>query len=283
MPNTFYIDYIPNKDLQAEVQRLGYKGNDKTKQDAQQIVTKAINSNKFSQVKIRSLWNTAMKNMFFNNYIRMFIYIPTQRVDTSKKIKASLQREAKTVIDELELTEPQFYTSTITKKPKHFLVALTFEKVDNFSSFLKVPLEKQLILTFLPELGVATYWPIDKDQKLKFIMKLLLSTFQKTSEIKVNALLLRKYSTQEPINKLTISTPQEIAGFPGLDVIEFKGEDVVLGLSGLKRRHDANVDVITRVGPFTEIESQSITLTCGKGVKLKNYNGLESLLKVIKT
>ena len=121
MPNTFYIDYIPNKDLQAEVRRLGHKGTDTTKQAALQIVTKAIKSNKLSQLKIRSLWNTAMKNMFFSNYIRLFIYIRTQQIETSKKIKASLQREVKTVIEELELNEPQFYISTITQKPKHFL------------------------------------------------------------------------------------------------------------------------------------------------------------------
>ncbi|MCK4896458.1 MAG: hypothetical protein KAS47_06585, partial [Candidatus Heimdallarchaeota archaeon] len=75
---------------------------------------------------------------------------------------------------------------------------------------------------------------------------------------------------------------QEIAGFAGLDVIEFRGPNVVIGLSGLKRRHDANVDVITRVGPFTEIESETISLICGKGLRIKNYEGINPLLKVLK-
>jgi len=57
---------------------------------------------------------------------------------------------------------------------------------------------------------------------------------------------------------------------------------VILGLSGLKRRHDANVDVITRVGPFSEIESDSIRLMCGKGIHFKKYAGLNSLLNTLK-
>ena len=56
----------------------------------------------------------------------------------------------------------------------------------------------------------------------------------------------------------------------------------MLGLSGLKRRHDANVDVITRVGPFTEIESDSIRLVCGKGIQIRTYDGFRSLLNTIK-
>ena len=139
-----------------------------------------------------------------------------------------------------------------------------------------------MLISVLPELGVISYWPTTKDKRHKFVQQFLKQAFKKMSEIKVNALLLRKYAVGENITKLGISTPQEIAGFAGLDVIEFRGDNVMLGLSGLKRRHDANVDVITRVGPFTEIESDVIRLVCGKGIQIKSYEGLQALLRTLK-
>ena len=147
---------------------------------------------------------------------------------------------------------------------------------------MKEELDSLILLSILPETGIAVFSTQVKGKKMNFVVNLISETFKDSSEIKVNALLLRKYATQETITKLGISTPQEIAGFAGLDVIEFKGPNVMLGLSGLKRRHDANVDVITRVGPFTDIESESIKMKCGVGIRIKAYEGLNSLLNTLK-
>jgi hypothetical protein len=163
------------------------------------------------------------------------------------------------------------------------MYALSFKKIKDFQEFLSLPLSKQLLISIFPEIGFVVIWPLPKDVKYKYSSQLIKSAFTNLTDIKINALLLRKFSSQEIINKLGISTPQEIAGFAGLDVIEFRGPNVMLGLSGLKKRHDANVDVITRVGPFTEIESDTIQLVCGKGVLFKKYEGIFSLLNVLKT
>jgi len=282
MSGSTFIDYLSLEDFQSILTTKGKKPPKLKLEPAKSKFQKAIKNQTITASKIRKAWSNAMNKMFFDVYQRVFRFTPTKKFDTSSKLKNELQKKSKTISKDLKIKNVTCFISKLSSSPLHFLYAVTFKQVDDFQSFLSVPLKSQTIISVFPEIGVAVLWPMDNDQKFKFATKLLQSSFKEVSEIKVNALLLRKYSTQETINKLTISTPQEIAGFTGLDVIEFRGPNVILGLSGLKRRHDANVDVITRVGPFTKIESDSISLVCSQGILLKNYEGLDILLKTTK-
>jgi len=277
-----FMDYLSKEELISTLSSTSKKTTKFSIEEIHHLFGNEIKNKKITDSKIRKTWSKAMRNMFFNEYQRLFTFTPSQKFDSSLKLKNSILKESKKLTENLKLKLSANYISKLSSAPLHYLCALSFEKTDDFRDFLFLPLDKQLILSVFPEIGFAIYWPMKKDEKLKYLTKLLSALFENSNELKINALLLRKYATEETINKLGISTPQEIAGFSGLEVIEFRGSNVMLGLSGLKRRHDANVDVITRVGPFTEIESDTISLVCGLGARIKEYSGIEALLKVMK-
>ncbi|MCK5304440.1 MAG: hypothetical protein KAJ72_04260 [Candidatus Heimdallarchaeota archaeon] len=277
-----FLKYLTKQDLLPLIPNTTEKIKKSSEEEIKKLILKNLKSKKITAAKIRKTWTLSLQNMFFDVYQKAFHITPSKKFDTTTKIKNAFQKSMDSVIQDSELTSYSIYTAKISSKPLHYAILLTFEKVTDFNSFLLIPLKKQIMLSIFPELGLSIYWPPNKDKSHKILTEALSSTFENVSEVKINALFLRKYTTQETITKLVISTPQEIAGFAGLDVIEFRGPNVVIGLSGLKRRHDANVDVITRVGPFTEIESESINLICGKGLKIKNYDGINPLLKVLK-
>lgn len=283
MENQTFLHFLSKKELISTVQTSSKKITVKSEEQARELFIKAMKNKEITASKIRKAWSKAMENLFFSEFQHMFSFTPTKKFETSSKLKNVLQKKSKEIEKELNVTVSNSYISKISSSPLHYLYASTFKKTKDFQEFLSLPISKQLLVSIFPEIGFAVVWPLPKDVKYKYSTQLLKDTFTNLSDIKINALLLRKYSTQETINRLGISTPQEIAGFAGLDVIEFRGSNVMLGLSGLKKRHDANVDVITRVGPFTEIESETIQLICGKGVLFKEYEGIFSLLKVLKS
>ncbi len=255
----------------------------KPKDDLQKLLFKEIKEKKITSTKIRNFWSKAVENLFFEEFQRVYLFTPVTKYDTSTKLKNELLKKSMILKEESGLKFSNSYISKLSSSPLHFVYMFGFKELQDQNDLMKLPLDSLMFLSILPELGVAICSAGEKTKKHKFIVDLLKATFTNTTELKVNALLLRKYATQETITKLGIATPQEIAGFAGLDVIEFKGPNVMLGLSGLKRRHDANVEIITRVGPFTEIESDSIRLMCGKGIHFKKYKGLKSLLNAFKT
>jgi hypothetical protein len=283
MGRTIFVNYLSKKEILSILAATDKKI---TKLSEEELVDKLIyeiHQKKITDSKIRKAWSRSMTELFFCEFQRIFSFTPTKKFDTSTKLKNELQKKGKVLAEELEKKISNIYITKLSSTPLHYLCSMSFEQSTDFKKFLFIPLEKQMILSVFPELGAATYWPMEKDTRLKFITKTLSEVFNNIEEVKVNALLLRKYATKETINKLGISTPQEIAGFAGLDVIEFRGPNVMLGLSGLKRRHDANVDVITRVGPFTEIESETLRLVCSKGAQIRKYAGLKSIFNILKS
>ncbi len=254
----------------------------KPKDDLQKLLFKELKEKKITSTKIRNFWSKAIENQFFEEFQRVYLFTPVTKYNTSTKLKNELINKSKKLKEESGLKFSNSYISKLNSSPLHFVYMFGFKELQDQNDLMKLPLDSLMFLSILPELGIAICPACEKTKKHKFIVDLLKTTFANAAELKVNALLLRKYATQETITKLSIATPQEIAGFAGLDVIEFKGPNVMLGLSGLKRRHDANVEVITRVGPFTEIESDSIRLMCGKGIHFKKYAGLNSLLNALK-
>ena len=283
MGRTIFVNYLSRKDILSTLATTDKKTPKLSDEELVDQLLYEIHQRKITDSKIRKAWSKSMDTLFFSEYQRIFSFTPTKKFDISNKLKNELQKKGKEIAVEFELDVSNIYISKLSSDPLHYLCSLSFEKSADFKKFLLIPLEKQMVLSIFPELGAATYWPMEKDTRLKFITKTLSEVFKNIEEVKVNALLLRKYATKETINKLGISTPQEIAGFAGLDIIEFRGPNVMLGLSGLKRRHDANVDVITRVGPFTEIESETLRLVCSKGAQIRKYDGLKSIFNILKS
>ena len=279
MTDETFFDYLTEEDVKSI---LSTTAKNKTYTQLQKLFFKELKEKKISSTKARNLWIKAMRNLFRKEFHRFYHITPTEKYNTSTKLKSDLHKSATEVALEQNLTISSPSVVKVSSSPLHYLYVITLKDKTDFQALMQLPLKSMIILSVLPKLGIITYWPTVKDKKHKFVQQVLKQTFKGLTEIKVNALLLREYAVQENITKLGISTPQEIAGFAGLDVIEFRGSNVMLGLSGLKRRHDANVEVITKVGPFTEIESDIIRLVCGKGIQVKTYEGIDSLLRTLK-
>ncbi len=231
----------------------------------------------------RKIWQMAMQGLFLSEMQRCFLFTPTSQYTKTSSLKNAITKILTELKKELDVSFSPIYVSKINDNPLQFTVSLALVDVKNFEEFFEIDLSTQFVFYVFPELGLVSLWPLDKDMRLKTALNIINELFNDAKEIKVNALLLRKFSTNEKMHHLVISTPPEIAGFSGLDTIEFKGSDVMLGLSGLKRRHDAEVEKITRVGPLTFIDSENLTLKAGKGVRFKNYNAINKFLRVIKS
>ena len=280
-----FFNYLPylNRENISWLFKKSEKIDEVTDEDFVFRLKKVLNSDTLTSSQKRKIWQISMENLFFNEMHRSFIFTPTSKFTKTTDIKSAISKKLQVIVKEEKLACSPIYVSMMEKKPLHFLISFSLEKATNFEKFLEIPLTKHLVFNIFPEKGFCTYWPLDKDVKLKVALKLINELFADTKEIKVNALLLRKFSTQDQMKRMVISTPPEIAGFSGLDSIEFYGSDVMLGLSGLKRRHDADVEKITRVGPLTDLESDNIRLKAGKGVQVKNYSAIDKLLAVVKT
>ncbi|MHA1397761.1 MAG: hypothetical protein ACTSSF_08650 [Candidatus Heimdallarchaeaceae archaeon] len=276
-----FVDYLKVEDILEVLPNINKK-----RQTIEQLRKKLLSEIKKSTIssqKLKKTWSAGLRNFIFQSFQQSYLFTPTKKFETSQKLKIEINKKEKVILEKLKIEQHKGYLTKINSKPAHYLYVTSSEKVKDFSDFCRLKLEKLEIHSFFPEIGLAMFCMNPHKDRNRFSQELIKNIFSSIESIKVNALLLRKFSTQEVINKLVISTPQEIAGFPGLDCIEFKGPNVVLGLSGLKRRHDANVDVITRVGPFSEVESDAIRLVCGKGILFKNYEGITSLLKILKS
>ncbi len=280
-----YLSYISREDL-LPILPSDTDSTDIPLDEIRVIVKNLIKADKVSANVLRKIWLKALEGIFFTEFQKAYIFDPTEKFSSTNDIKTGISKGSKKAITELGLPFPKFYSSKINENPTHYVIALTFENVDKFEDYLTLPLAKQLIINFFPTKGLATCWTDtsdeERDQKIKYSGKLFTEILENTVEVRVNALLLRKYSSQETINHLTISTPHDIAGFSGIDKMEFNGPDVMMGLAGLKRRHDADVEKIVKVGPFTKIISNVLHLQAGKGLIIKSYEGIDSLHKALK-
>ncbi len=236
----------------------------------------------FSSTKLRRIWVHAIREMFFQEFQKIFIFKPTKKFESTNGIKSAITSSLNELKTEIITMAPKIYVSKIEDKPLRFTAAICLEEVKDFDEFLTVDIKDLLILTIFPKIGVSTLLSSCTKLEQKVVLKLLMLIFKDVKELRLNSLLLRKYSVSEPIQKLTISTPPDIAGFKGINMMQFMGENVMEGLTGLKRRHDADVEKITRVGPYTEIISNNLHLLIGTGIKILKYDGIDPLLQISK-
>ena len=282
MSNNTLLEFLGRSEIVSLMPKTGLSDTPDIPPDlAKEKLIVAIKDASITRTNLRKVWVEVLKNLFFNEFQKLYIFSPSKEFSTTTKLKNKLIQKSKIVEKEFSSKLYGFYATKISASPLHYAIAIAIENIKGFYELFQISTEKFFILNIFPTLGIITSWPIKKDLRLKFVLKLILETFPDAKEVKINALLLRKYASNEKITQLTISTPHEIAGFSGLDKIVFRGEDVMLGLLGLKRRHDANVDAITRVGPFTELDSPFLKLAAGKGVQFKNYEGISKLIRVL--
>jgi hypothetical protein len=187
----------------------------KPKDDLQKLLFKEIKEKKITSAKLRNFWSKAIENQFFKEFQRVYLFTPVTKYNTSTKLKNELINKSKKLKEESGMKFSNSYISKLSSSPLHFVYMFGFKELQDQNDLMKLPLDSLMFLSILPELGVAICLACEKTKKHKFIIDLLKATFTNAAELKVNALLLRKYATQETITKLSIATPQEIAGFAG--------------------------------------------------------------------
>ncbi len=99
--------------------------------------------------------------------------------------------------------------------------------------------------------------------------------------IRIRALENTKlYNLHHKIVGLRIATIQEIAGFVGLDFIEFHGDNVKEGLKGLQIRQEIRVN-LENMGPKLKVETDNLELEVAKGIRLKSLQGIDELSSIL--
>ncbi|MHA2278478.1 MAG: hypothetical protein ACXAC2_22085 [Candidatus Kariarchaeaceae archaeon] len=90
-------------------------------------------------------------------------------------------------------------------------------------------------------------------------------------EIRINAMRIRKLAkngSETPV-KLTLLVNNQTAGVEGLETLTLVGENIIRGIQTLKDRQEVDLKAES-IGPWIEIETNSIKLEMAKGLKIKN-------------
>jgi len=90
----------------------------------------------------------------------------------------------------------------------------------------------------------------------------------------------RSDKSKGKINLLQITLSQVISGFKGLTGITLRGENILEGMVGMKVRHDLSID-FSDLGPWTEVRTDHLHLIVGKGVLIKNYDGISKAITLL--
>ncbi len=107
----------------------------------------------------------------------------------------------------------------------------------------------------------------------------------KLKEQKIRPVVIRQAvdkvgnANDERINLLRITLSQVISGFRGLTGITLAGDDVLAGLHGMKVRHDLDID-FSDLGPWTEVQTNTLHLIAGKGIKIKGIDGITQAIEL---
>ncbi len=119
-----------------------------------------------------------------------------------------------------------------------------------------------------------------------FSQSKLFTTLQSTlglKQVRIKSLNNSKfYGSNDLITKLRVATLQEIAGFQGLDYIEFKGESVKHGLRGLQVRQEIKVN-LENIGPKIIVGDSDLTLKVGSTLEIHSLKGIQKAHELLIT
>ena len=71
--------------------------------------------------------------------------------------------------------------------------------------------------------------------------------------------------------KMTILVNNQTAGVDGLETITIAGDNIIRGIQTLKDRQEVDIKA-DALGPWTEIETPSLKLEIGKGIRIKKIS-----------
>ena len=185
----------------------------------------------------------------------------------------SFEKEVK-VIDLIEKVKSEFSGNKTVLSQKPRIVCLSeFKKGSTIKDKLKSNWDFWDVIFFFPEHGIILESLRNKNTPRIFEKERL-------KKHKIRALEnSRAFSAYEQINSLRIATQHEIAGFSGLDHIEFVGEDVKKGLRGLQIRQEIKVN-LENMGPKLSVSTPNLQMKIGGGVKIKNFNALQEIHEI---
>lgn len=214
------------------------------------------------QKKYKEIWKVTLLHRLFNEHLLAFTgTIPSKISDLRNSIKANFSTvTVETLVKEKSIyvaTKFHIQTPTLKKRPQFrpetYDVAFFFPK-------------QNLCLVDMVSASTGT-WDLEKCLELK--------------PVRIRSLENSKlYNSQEKIKKLRVATIQEIAGFIGLDHIEFVGESVKEGLKGLQVRQEIKVN-LENMGPKLLVATNNLEIMVGGKIHLKSFLGIDELNTLI--
>lgn len=245
-----------------------------------------------TETQLRRIWVACLRYWLFSKYLRMLrVKVPEIRM------AAQIQRKATSAVKKSEIYNGAKVTQ-IRRKPLIFALTFTSEQGNKYGELLLADESHVATAYYIPDQSLVLYRPMcdpssdtavrdftvsfsDSEfhkscEALKHVLSLLFADVQ---QIQADALMTRTLNEQATLRRLFVLTPREVVGTANLEGIEMHGTDVMAGLRGLRMRQELNLN-LHEVGPWTEADSEHISLIVPIGIRLFNEAALAMLPKL---
>ena len=116
---------------------------------------------------------------------------------------------------------------------------------------------------------------------LEYLIPILEVNDSDIKEIRINAMRIRGLARKIIPTKLTLLVNNQTAGVDGLEQITLSGQNIIRGIQTLKDRQEVDLKADS-IGPWIDIETNSLRFTMGKGIFIKE-GATKEILDVVKT
>ena len=266
------IYFLTKKLLKLPVEYFPENMQSMKKSDSSAIEIHEFLEANLDRQKLYSLEKLIQLSNFFSYWYEL--HRVTQKTELSQtKIKAELKLQG--------LSSSKYRVVKVLSKPDVILISFYVNETQTVLDKLSTPHYFQLIVYYVPKYQICFIKPLN-GSKHPEIMETVTKTLGKLNHVNFRALdMSRVYNSAEKVHKMSLKATQQITGIPGLQKLNFVGEDVKSGLLGLYQRQDV-FSKLSRIGPKMHIETDDLCIKVGKTMRIKNHRSLKAIDELLK-
>ncbi|MDH5402074.1 MAG: hypothetical protein OEZ01_12160 [Candidatus Heimdallarchaeota archaeon] len=230
-------------------------------------ISEVIDKITWTSQLFKKVWTISELSYFFNNWFKVYQLEP----------KAINVTRIKSLLKANEILPNNSIVLTLNEDPELILIVKTTQNYrSNMDKFTANPHARDSFYWF-PNEGILLS-KLNEDQVANNFKDLLVKTlFGEITEFRVKSLIITKFFNLERyIEHLAVYAEHQVSGFHGMKHIIFQGDDVKVGLNGLRKRQDIRVHM-HEIGPNIELDNRNLSLKIGPVIRLKNVNGIKDL------
>ena len=199
---------------------------------------------------------------------------------TLKQSEKLTLKKIRTKLKSTKSMKGRFRVQKIFAKPEILTVMLYVKATKTAADMLLTPDYLHSAVFYVPDHNFCLIRPLVGKENIA-TMKTVISVFGNLKQVRFRALDISElYNSKIKVTKLSLKVTQQIIGVPGLTELNFVGEDIKLGLEGLRKRQDVLAS-IGRIGPRAFIETENLCLKIGENLKARNHHSLKKISELL--